>query len=144
MLAYQAFRQGDEFGSRIGPPNDASVRQQTHYGPAHGATQRLNTVARPKVGCFRKLIYNLGHGFVIEHAGDVMGHRGDYLASAGGREFSEDEVNDSSPYVCERVAVEEEERGAAMALPQEFYGFVEGGDFCLSAPPLCFKRCIAL
>jgi hypothetical protein len=59
-------------------------------------------------------------------------------------EVGEGEVNDGSPYVGKRIAVKEEKRCTAMALPQKSYGFVEGGDFCLAPPLLCFKRCIAL
>ena len=43
-----------------------------------------------------------------------------------------------------RVAVEKQERRAAMALPQVLYGLGEGGGFGLAARPLCRKRCIAL
>jgi hypothetical protein len=73
-----------------------------------------------------------------------MGHGGHDLPAATGRKFSEDEINDGSPHVGKGVAIEEEERGAAMTLPQKLYGFVEGGDFALPSSPLCFKRCIAL
>jgi hypothetical protein len=73
-----------------------------------------------------------------------MGHCRHHFAPAGGGKFGEDEVNDGSPYVGKSIAVEEEERRPAMTLPQELYSLVEGGDFCLPAPPFCFKRCIAL
>ena len=144
LLADQAFRQGGELGARVGPPDHAAIGQHAHNRPVHGAAQGLDAVAGLEVGCFGKLIHDLGHGFVIEHAGDVMGHRGHHLAPAGGGEFGEDEVNDRPAHVGKGVAVEEEEGGAAMTLPQELYGFVEGGDFGLLGVPLCFKRCIAL
>ena len=73
-----------------------------------------------------------------------MGDGRHHFSAAGGGEFSEHEVNDRSPDVGKCVAVEEKERRAAMTVTEELYGFVEGGDFCLPAPPLCFKRCIAL
>jgi hypothetical protein len=71
-------------------------------------------------------------------------HRGHYGPPAWGGQVGEDEINDSSPNIGEGVAVEEQERGAAMALPQEVYGLGEGRDFGLPASPLCFKRCMAL
>jgi len=73
-----------------------------------------------------------------------MRHCGHHFTPTGCGKFGEDEVNNGSPHVGKRVAVEKEEWGAAMTLPQELYGLVEGGDFRLPAPPLCFKRCIAL
>jgi hypothetical protein len=69
--------------------------------------------------------------------------RHDFTA-ADCRQVGEDEVNNGSSNVGEGVAVEEKERGAAVALAQEFYGFGERGAFGLSAAPLCFKRSIAL
>jgi hypothetical protein len=73
-----------------------------------------------------------------------MRDRGHDFAATSCGEFGKDEVNYRSPDIGKRVAVEKEKRGAAMALPQKLYRFVEGGDFCLAAAPLCFKRCIAL
>jgi hypothetical protein len=67
----------------------------------------------------------------------------DFTATSGGQ-VGEDEVNDSPPDVSEGVAVEEEKRSAAMALPRELYGFGEGSGFGLDFAPLCFKRRIAL
>ena len=81
---------------------------------------------------------------MIKHARNAMCHCGHHFAPAGGGEFDENEINNGAADVRESVAVEKEKRRAAMTLPQEFYGFVEGGDFCLPASPLCFKRCIAL
>jgi hypothetical protein len=140
----QAFGQGGQFCAGICAPDDATVRQDAHNRPVHGAAQGLDAVAGLEVGGLRKLIHDLRHGVVVEHAGDAMGHRRHHFAPAGGGEVRKDEVNDGSPHVGERVAVEKEEGGAAMTLPQELYGFVEGGDFRLPAPLLCFKRCIAL
>jgi hypothetical protein len=73
-----------------------------------------------------------------------MGDGGHDLAATAGGKIGEDEVNNGASDVGEGVAVEREERGAAMALPQELYCFGEGSDFGLSLPPLCFNRCIAL
>jgi len=110
----------------------------------HRAAQGFDPVARLEVGRDAKLIHDPRHGFVVEHAGDAVGYGGhDFAAPAGGK-VGQHEINDGSSHVCKRVAVEEEKRGAAMALPQEFYGFLESGDFALPASPLCFKRSIAL
>jgi hypothetical protein len=73
-----------------------------------------------------------------------MGHGRNDLAAAARGQVGKDEINERSGDIGECVAVEEEKRGAAMALPQEFYGFGEGGDFGLLAVPLCFNRSIAL
>jgi len=67
-----------------------------------------------------------------------------HLAPAGGGQISKDEIDHRAPNVSERVAIEEKKWRAAMALPQEVYGFGEGGDFGLAAAPLRFKRSIAL
>jgi antitoxin component of MazEF toxin-antitoxin module len=84
------------------------------------------------------------HCFPRQHAGNVMGDGGHDFAAAAGGQVGKDEVNNRSPNVSERVAVEEEERGAAMALPQQLYGFGKGSDFELELAPLCFNRSIAL
>jgi hypothetical protein len=73
-----------------------------------------------------------------------MGNGGHDFAAAAGHQIRKDEINEGAAHVGKRVAVEEQERRAAMALPQEFYGFGEGSDFGLAFPPLCFNRCIAL
>src|SRR5437870_8747026 len=46
--------------------------------------------------------------------------------------------------IHEGIAVEEEERSAAMALPQEIYGLVEGKDLSLLCCPLACARCLSL
>ena len=110
----------------------------------HGAAERPDPITSLEVSRFGEPIHDLGHGIVVEHAGDAVGHSGHDFTPPGSGQVSKDEINDRPPYVCKGVAVEKEEGSPAMTLPQELYGFVEGGDFCLSAPPLCFKRCIAL
>ena len=67
----------------------------------------------------------------------------DFAAASGGQ-VSEKCGNDLAGDVGEGVAVEEEKWRLPVARAEEFYGFVEGGEFGLSASPLCFKRCIAL
>ncbi len=73
-----------------------------------------------------------------------MGYGGHHFAAAPGGQVGENEVNDRPANVGKRVAIEEQERGAAMALPQELYGFGKGTDSGLAVPPLCFNRCMAL
>ena len=65
------------------------------------------------------------------------------FTTASGREFREDEINNGPSYVGESIAIEKEERGAAMTLPQKFYYFGERAGFILPLPPFCFNRCIA-
>ena len=81
---------------------------------------------------------------MVQHASDVMRHRRHRFTTPGGGKLGKYKVHHGAPHIGKRIAVEEEEGSAAMALPQEFYGFVEGGDFSLPSPPLCFKRSIAL
>jgi hypothetical protein len=73
-----------------------------------------------------------------------VGHGGHDFAPAPGGQIGKYKVNDGPPDVGKRVAVEEKKRRAAMALPEERYGFGKGFDEGLSLPPLCFKRCVAL
>jgi hypothetical protein len=72
-----------------------------------------------------------------------MGDGGHDFASATGGQIRKNEINNRPANVGESIAVEEKERGTAMALPQEFYGFGEGEDCGLPLPPLCFKRSVA-
>ncbi len=125
-------------------PNHTAIRQDAHNRPMHRAAQGLDPVAGLEVGCFRKLVHDLGHGFVIEHASNAVGHRGHHFAAAGGGEFGEDRSHELASHVGEGVAVEEKERGAAMTMPQEFYGFVEGEDLWLLCFPLAAARFLSL
>ena len=50
-----------------------------------------------------------------------------FAPSANGK-FNEHRVYDAAGNLTKGVAVEEEKGGAAVALPQEFYGFCEGED----------------
>jgi hypothetical protein len=73
-----------------------------------------------------------------------MGHRGHHLAPAGSGEFSKQSGDELASYVGEGIAVEEEEGGAAVAVPQEFYGLVEGEDLRLLFFPLAAARFLSL
>ena len=58
-----------------------------------------------------------------------MSDSGYHFAATTRHQIGENNINDRAPHIGERVAVEEEKRRAAMALPQELYGFGEGSDF---------------
>ena len=144
MLANQALRQGGKFGAGIGSPDHAPVFQHAHNLPAHRAPQGLDPVAGLKVRRFRESIHNLRHGLVIQHAGDAMGHGRHHFPPAGSWEFSKQRSDELASHVSEGVAVEEQERGAAVAVPQKLYGFVEGEDLLLLFLPLSAARCLSL
>jgi hypothetical protein len=73
-----------------------------------------------------------------------MGHSRHYFTPPARGQVSEQRRGDLAPHVREGVAVEEKERSAAMALPQEVYGFVEGEDLLLLCRPLACARCLSL
>jgi hypothetical protein len=54
-----------------------------------------------------------------------MRDRGHHFAPTGGGQFSEECGCDLTCHVGKGIAVEEEERSAAMALPQELYSLFE-------------------
>ena len=73
-----------------------------------------------------------------------MGHGRDDLAAAARGQIGEQGSGDLAGHVREGVAVEEEKRGAAMAVPQEFYEFAEGEDLLLLFRPLFCARFLSL
>jgi hypothetical protein len=73
-----------------------------------------------------------------------MRHCGHNLAPTGGGQFSEECGGDLTCHVGKGIAVEEEERSAAMTLPQEFYGLFEREDFLLLFFPLAAARFLSL
>jgi hypothetical protein len=66
------------------------------------------------------------------------------LASPTRGEFSKRRRDQLATHVSERVAVEEEERGAPVTVPKELYGSVEGEDLLLFLLPLSAARCLNL
>ena len=66
------------------------------------------------------------------------------FASAGCGQVGEKRRDNLTAYIGESVAVEEEKRGATMAVPQEFYGFGEGKDSLLVFRPLSCARFLSL
>ena len=141
----QALGQGCEFGqAAVGLPDDAAVVEQAEDFALCRATQRLDAVAGLEGSRFAEAFYNANHAVTVEHAGNIVGDSRHYLAPASGGQIGEYEVNDGTPDVSERVAVEEQEGSPTVALPEEVYGFVEGEDFALFLAPLCFSRSIAL
>jgi hypothetical protein len=73
-----------------------------------------------------------------------MGHRRHHFALACGWEFSKERSGELASHVGEGVAVKEEEGGAVMTLPQEFYRFFEGEDLALLFFPLAAARFLSL
>ena len=69
--------------------------------------------------------------------------RHDFTA-AGCGQVGEKRRNHLTAYIGEGVAIEEEKRGAAMALPQEFYSFGDGEDLLLFSRPLSCARFLSL
>jgi hypothetical protein len=66
------------------------------------------------------------------------------LTAAAGREIAKNRRHDLPANVSEGIAVEEEERGAAVIEPQKLYGFSEREDLCLLLAPLACARCLSL
>ena len=66
------------------------------------------------------------------------------FAAAGCGQVGEKRRDNLTAYIGEGVAVEEKERGAAMALAQEFYGFGDGEDSLLFFRPLACARFLSL
>jgi hypothetical protein len=70
-----------------------------------------------------------------------VGRRQHDLATAGGWQITEQSGANLAPT---SVSVEEEKWRAAVALPQELYGFVEGEDLLLFFRPLSCARFLSL
>ena len=77
-------------------------------------------------------------------AGDVMRQSRHDFASPSGWQVREESRGKLTSYVGEGVAIEEKERSAAMALPQELYGFVERQDLLLLSRPVACARPLSL
>ena len=73
-----------------------------------------------------------------------MGNRRHDLTAAGCGQVGEKRRDNLTAYIGEGVAVEEEERGATMAVPQEFYEFGEGEDLLLFFRPVACARFLSL
>ena len=73
-----------------------------------------------------------------------MGDRGHDFTAAGCGQVGEKRRDDLTAYIGESVAVEEEKRGATVAVPQKFYGFGDGEDSLLFFRPLSCARFLSL
>jgi hypothetical protein len=73
-----------------------------------------------------------------------MGESRHNFPSATGGQVREKRRGKLAPHVGEGVAVEEKERSAAMALPQELYRFVQRKDLLLLSGPLACARDLSL
>jgi hypothetical protein len=73
-----------------------------------------------------------------------MGHSGYDLTAATGGDFRKQGGCNLPGHVGKGIAVEEEKRSAAMAMPEEFYGFVEREELPPFLFPLAAARCLSL
>ena len=73
-----------------------------------------------------------------------MGDRRHDFAAADCGQVGEKRRDNLTAYIGEGVAVEEKERGAAVAVAQEFYGFGDGEDLLLFFRPLSCARFLSL
>jgi len=73
-----------------------------------------------------------------------MGDRRHDFAAAGCGQVGEKRRDNLTADIGEGVAVEEKERRAAVAVPQELYGFGEGEDLLLFFRPLSCARFLSL
>lgn len=119
MLAQQTFRQRDEFRAGIRAPSDAAIRQESDNRATHGSAQRLHTVAGLEAGGLAEFFQDLSHRIAVQHTGHVMGHRGSNFPAASGGQIGEEGGGELTDDVREGIAVEEEERRLAMAVPEE-------------------------
>ena len=112
--------QGGEFGpAAIGLPNHATIVEQTNDYALRRAAQGLDAVARLKRSAFAKALDDFHHALPVQHAGNVVGNGGGNYPAATGRQVSKESGSDLPGDVCKRIAVEEKERGAPMAVPEE-------------------------
>src|SRR5437016_11069611 len=80
---------------------------------------------------------------MCQHTGDIVGDSGNDFTAAGCRQVSEQRRGNLASHVRKGIAVEEKERSAAMAMPKEVYGLVEGEDLLLLFRPLACARCLS-
>jgi len=73
-----------------------------------------------------------------------VSHGGHYFAPPGGWQFGKKGSRYLASYIGECISVEEEERGASMTVPEEFYGLVEGEDPVLLLFPFSAARFLSL
>lgn len=125
LFPHEAFGEGDEFrvaGVRL--PANATIVEYLKNDSAQGAAKGLDAIASFPVRSFAEAVHDLDHAVAIEHAGNVVRNRGADLAAAGSWKFSEDQGGHLAADISEGVAVEEEKRRPAMALPEEFDGLL--------------------
>ena len=79
----------------------------------------------------------------IQYTGDAVGNGGHRFPAAGRGQVGKNRRGELTAHVGEGVAVEKQERRAAMTLPQEIYGFGEGEDLLLFGGPLACARCLS-
>ena len=120
LSAGQAFGQGGEFGAAaVGLPDHAAILEQAEDRAVRRTAQGLDAVAGLERGGFAQAFDDTNHAVPIEHAGNVVGDGGHHLAAAASGQISKKSGGKLSSDFCKGIAVEEEEGGAPMAVPEE-------------------------
>ncbi len=112
--------------SAVGFPGDAAIRMDSHDDPPGGSAKGFDTVTKTEIGCFGQGGQSSVHGFPVENARYVMGGEGGGFAPAADGKLGQENVNRAAGDFSEGVAVEEKERGAAMAFAKKPERFPEG------------------
>jgi len=116
----EAFRQGGQLGpAAVWLPDYAPIVEQAQDYAQRRAAEGLNAIARLEGGAFAEAFDDSYHAFPIEHAGDVMGNGGSNFPAPTSRQVSKERGSKLPCDICKGIAVEEKERGAAMAVPEE-------------------------
>ena len=145
MIPAKAFRERRQFaGCAVWFPDYAAIVQNPNDDAVQRATECFDAVTGFPVGGFAQRLNNLDHCLPRQDTGDVMGDGGHDLATADGRQVGEKGGHDLPRNVGESVTIEEKERGAAMTLPQELYGFGEREDLLPPFVPLAAARFLSL
>jgi hypothetical protein len=120
LIAGQTFRKGREFTqAAVGLPDNATVIEQSEDRAVRRAAQRLDSVAGLEGGGFAEAFDDANHALPVEHAGNVVGDGGYHLTPAAGGQVGKKRGGKLSSDIGEGIAIEEEEGGTAMTVPEE-------------------------
>ena len=108
------------------------------------STQCFHAITRLELCGLTKAFHNVHHRFPVEHAGDVVGNGRCGLPAPARWQVCEERCDDLTGDISEGIAVEKEERGAPVAMPEKLYEFGEGEDLILLLRPLCSARFLSL
>ena len=145
LSAGQTLGQGGQFGpAAVGLPDHPAVFEQADNPAVRRTAKGLDPITRLKGSRLAKALDDFHHVFPWKNAGDVVGNgRYDFAAATCGQ-IGKNRRCDLPANISKGVAVEKEKGGAAMALPQEFYGFGEGEDLLLLFRPFACGRFLSL